>query len=251
MRRRARRDLITLVGVVFIALGIVVTNAYMRLDTLKEAAVKVRKQYEAKYRKEGHTLIDWDDMHKTKGSLKTGARFSEEILQLDNGLINIVGFMSPIDQFSNVTEFMLLPMPTTCYFCDSPPARDVIEVKLQKPSKMVDEPVIIGGRLKLNAEPKPLFFTSIVDAKWNEPVEATRKVVEETHRDHLRSGFQKLRQKGQEEVLLDPMELPSIENQMKQMGVSTSGTTHEGVPIIGGEELLPAQPSSSTENTSE
>ena len=255
MRRRAKRDLITLVGVVFIALGIVVANAYMRLDTLKEAAIKLRKQYEAKYQAEGVTLIEWDDMQKTKGSLKTGARFSEGILQLDNGLVNIVGFMSPIDQFSNVSEFMLLPMPTSCYFCESPPPRDIIEVKLEKPSKMVDEPVLIGGRFHLHKEPEPMFFTSIAEAKWNEAVDATRKVVEEDHRDHLRSGWDKIKNKEQEEELLEPNPLnyqpASVEDQMKQMGVSTSGTTHEGLPIIGDEKLLPAQPVPSTETTSD
>lgn len=248
MRKRAKRDLITLTGIIILLLGVVGANMYMRLDSLKEAAEKLRKQYESKHRAAGHTLIDWENMRATKGNLKSGPRFSKEIEELDDALVNIVGFMSPIDQFSNVTEFMLMPLPSSCFFCDSPPMRDIIHIQLEKPSKMVEEPVLIGGEFHLHKEPGAMFFTSIVGAKWNEAVDMRRLTTNKDHQGHLIAGWNKRRKGNVEEPLSAPMQIRSLtpdealgntpDQTFSSMGIKTDGVTHEGMPKIAEPELV-------------
>ncbi len=208
MRRRAKRDLGTLIGVVAVLAGVVFVNGWLRRDELRGQYEKMRAAFEAKHRGEGVALIDWKELHAVTGRRATGATFPDSLKGKDGRLVNICGFMSPIDQFKDVTEFMLLPVPMTCYFCDAPPMRDIIEVKLDKPADIVNEPVLIGGRLELHDGPKPLFFYTIKDAKWNEAVkdeeldEMTRKNVGQDHRVHLQEGFTKLREGGDTEELM-------------------------------------------------
>lgn len=201
MRRRAKRDLFTLLGVVFIVGAVFGVNTYMRLDNLKEIARKARIELEQKYIKRGYELVDWDMLQKTKGTYYTGAKFPDQLKSLDGELVNLVGFMMPTDQFRNITEFMLLPVPLTCYFCARPPMRDVVQVLLDTPAKeMVNEPVIVGGTLEVHEGAKQMFFYTIKNAKWNQPVDTTRKLLDETHKaDHVQ-GFKDLRGEGQPEM---------------------------------------------------
>jgi len=196
MRRRAKRDLMTLIGVVVIIASVVAVNGYLRREGFRAQFEKMRALVEDKHRSEGVSLIEWQELHKVTGRRRTGAIFPDSLKEKDGRLVNIVGFMSPIDQFRNVTEFMLLPVPLICYFCDAPPMRDIIQVKLREPANMINEPVLIGGRLKLHEGPGPLFFYTIEDALWNQAVkdeEATEKVTEQQHRLHLIEGFDELR----------------------------------------------------------
>ncbi|HOC69523.1 MAG TPA: DUF3299 domain-containing protein [Candidatus Hydrogenedentes bacterium] len=196
MRKRSKRDLLTLLGLVIIVAGVIGVNGYMRRAGMREYFDKLRAELETKHREEGVSLIYWDIMQKVVGRRRTGATFPEDLKALDGKLVNIVGFMAAIDQFREVKEFMLMPIPLTCYFCDAPPMRDIIEVKLQKPANMINEPVLIGGRLRLHEGEKPLFFYTIEDAKWNEAVseeETTEKVIDQQHRLHLIDGFKELR----------------------------------------------------------
>ncbi len=207
MRRRAKRDLATLLALVTVVAGVVGVNGYMRRAGLRESFEKMRAAVESKHRGEGVSLIEWKELHQVKGRRQTGATFPESLKEKDGRLVNIVGFMSAIDQFRDVTEFMLLPVPLTCYFCDAPPMRDIIQVKLDKPANMINEPVLIGGRLRLHEGPRPLFFYTIENAKWNEAVkdeESTEKVVDQQHRLHLIEGFQELR--GGDPLLKTPEE---------------------------------------------
>lgn len=196
MRRRSKRDLITLLGLVVIVAGVVGVNGYLRRAGLRETFERMRAVVEAKHRDAGVTLIEWSELYQVQGRRRTGASFPDSLQQKNGRLVNIVGFMSPIDQFRNVTEFMLLPVPMVCYFCAAPPMRDIIEVKLEAPANMVNEPVLVGGRLALHEGPNPLFFYTIGNAKWNEAVsdeEVTDKETEQEHRMHLLQGFQELR----------------------------------------------------------
>ena len=144
MRRRAKRDLLTLTGVVLVLTAIFTVNLYMRKEGLRGKFEARRAAFEQKHREQGVQLIDWKELHEVKGTRRSGATFPDSLKEKDGHLVNLCGFMSPIDQFKNVTEFMLLPVPMTCYFCDSPPMRDIVHVKLSKPADMVNEPVLIG-----------------------------------------------------------------------------------------------------------
>jgi hypothetical protein len=192
----------TLVGLVVIIVSVVTANGYMRRAGLREFFDNMRVAEEAKRKEEGVKLVEWKELNEVKGRRQSGATFPQSLKEKDGKLVNIVGFMSAIDQFKDVKEFMLMPVPLTCYFCDAPPMRDIIQVKLEKPASMINEPVLIGGRLKLHEGPKPLFFYSIENAKWNEAVsdeESTEKVIDQQHKLHLIEGFKEL--KGEDPLL--------------------------------------------------
>ncbi|NIA12917.1 MAG: DUF3299 domain-containing protein [Nitrospiraceae bacterium] len=242
MRTRAKRDLITLLGVVLILAGVVGVNTYMRLDSLKEQYEKLRIQFEDKQKGKGHTLLEWGLLKETKGKFRSGPTFSEDLESLHGELVNICGFMSPIDQFRKVTEFMLLPVPLTCYFCDSPPMREIIEIRLAKPADIVNEPVLIGGTLKLNKK-GDLFFYTIDNAKWNEAVDMkqvkslTKQKTDEEHRAHLREGFRQLREGQKEEVLMDGQEPPKLETPVVDASIANDSVESDATAE---EEAAPA-----------
>ena len=251
MRRRAKRDLLTLLGVAIILTGVVAANTYMRLDTLKETYRKARAILEEKHRSQGVKLIDWTDMRQVKGSYRSGAKFPEDLAKLDGLGVNICGFMAPIDQFgNNVSEFMLLPTPITCYFCDAPPMRDVIEIKLRAPSNMVNEPVLIGGQLELHEGEKQPFFYTIKNAKWNEAVEEqefTPKTISADHMQHLITGFDKLRQGDTQGPLEAAQEVPTLnEDAIAPPPIQpTTGPGGHINPIDLGPLLPPQEPAAS------
>ncbi|MCP4644589.1 MAG: DUF3299 domain-containing protein [bacterium] len=245
MRRRAKRDLLTLAGVAIVVGAVVVVNGYLRLETAKEFAIKMRMALEKTWKEKGVEVLDWDTLKETKGTYRSGPTFKEGMTSLEGKAVNICGFMAPIDQFRNVTEFMLLPMPITCYFCESPPMRHVIEVKLDKPTELINEPVLIGGWLKLHEGDKQPFFYTIEKAKWNEAVQdepTTDQVLDEAHQQHHIKGFDDLRKGGaEEEELLEPVDLeaqeeaPSVVDDL--MPGLTEKKTHAGIPIVERGEL--------------
>ncbi len=184
----------TLLGIALILISIVAINAYMRLDSLREKYEALRMAKEQEIEGQGFKVIKWDMFRDIKGKRKPA--FPESLSSIDGDPVNLCGFMSPINQFSDVSEFMLLPVPITCYFCDSPPMRDIVQVKLAKRGRMVEEPIVVGGLLKLSKEEKPKFFTTIDYALWNEAIDTeklkalTDKATSEDHKKHLIIGFE-------------------------------------------------------------
>jgi len=251
MRRRAKRDLITLTGVVVILAAIVTVNIYLRLEGLKGQYRKARYNLEVKYRKDGYEVSDWEMLRATKGTLRKGATFSDKLKEKDGYGFNLCGFMAPIDQFRNVTEYMLLPTPITCYFCDAPPPRDVLEVKLDNPGEMVNEAIINGGMLQLNEEAGSLFFYTLMHGRWKDAITPeemkvlTDKEVSTEHRMHLMEQFNALKsgKKVSEVELLAPQAPLSgdseglIDDIMPKIGPADG--IHQ--PEVDMGELIPAQ----------
>jgi hypothetical protein len=195
MRKRAKRDLITLSGVCLILATIVGFNLWLKRDSLREQYEKMRMAKEEEIRGQGFKVITWDMFHEIEGRRKP--TFPESLKAFDEQPVNLCGFMAPIDQFTDVDQFMLLPVPMTCYFCEAPPMRDIVYVKLVESGKMVEEPIVVGGFLKLAKEEKPKFFSTISPGRWNEAIDTdaiaqlTDKVIDEEHRKHLilQSGY--------------------------------------------------------------
>jgi hypothetical protein len=82
---------------------------------------------------------------------------------------------------------MLLPVPIECYFCESPPMRDVVYVRMKEgtTADLVNEPILINGVLRLHDAPKSDYFYVIEDAAWGKADESQRltpKYVPQEHR---------------------------------------------------------------------
>ncbi|MDZ4859702.1 MAG: DUF3299 domain-containing protein [Candidatus Hydrogenedentes bacterium] len=194
MRTRVVRDLGTIAGIVVILAGIVGLNMYYRLDGLKQRYDRIRRVAEAERVKSGMDILNWDLLRETKGNLRSGAQFSDGLVTRakEGRTINLMGFMTPIDQFKDVAHFMLLPLPIECYFCRMPPMRDVILVRMNEGeiTDIVTEPVLVSGELQLHEGPKQKFFYSVQNAtlqSGKSGAKLTKRTFSQRHREESRT----------------------------------------------------------------
>jgi len=167
VRRRVVREFGTIVGVVVILAAIVLANGYIRRGSLKDQMEKLRKVTEKKRENEGVDLLSWRVLRETTGTRRSGPKFDERLIEKRDTTVNLIGFMVPMYSFRAMTEFLLLPVPIECYFCEAPPMRDVMLVQMAEGDQvnLVREPVLISGHLTLNEGPGTKFFYVIKDAK--------------------------------------------------------------------------------------
>lgn len=189
MRRRVVRDLGTIAGIVVILAGVVGLNIYYRLGGLQAKFTQIRRSAEVATAKQGVDLLNWELLQKTKGSLRSGPTFDKDLVARakEGRTANLMGFMTPIDQFRDVSHFMLLPMPIECYFCRMPPMRDVMLVRMAEGevTQIVEEPVLITGKLNLHEGPKQKFFYSMTNSGMragNSGEKLTTKSISPEHR---------------------------------------------------------------------
>jgi hypothetical protein len=190
VRTRVVRDLVTISGIAVILGGMVFTNNYFGRMGLIDKFENMRKRSEELRKKQGLDVLNWDWMRSTKGSLSKGPRFVEELIHQDGTLVNLVGFIFPIEDFREMTEFMLLPLPIQCYFCEAPPARDIFLVQMEegKTTDAFEEPVLTTGQLRLFKEPKSKFFYAIAQADvtvGTKGSELTKKNIPIQHKMHM------------------------------------------------------------------
>lgn len=203
MRTRVVRDLGTIAGIVVILAGVVGLNIWYRLDGLKQKYDAIRRAAESERAKQGVELLSWDLLRETKGNLRSGPKFDEKLVQRakEGRTVNVMGFMTPIDQFKDVSHFMLLPLPIECYFCQMPPMRDVMLVRLEEGqvTDIFDEPVMVTGELNLHEGPRQKFFYSVTGANLQSGTKGTKltkKSFSERHRAEGRSLGGKLLEEG-------------------------------------------------------
>jgi hypothetical protein len=201
-------ELVTVFGILVILAGLVLANSQLRRESLKEKYDRYRRELEQKRGTMGLQLIKWDLLRKTRGNVRSGPTFDKALLPYQDQLVDLMGFMVPIAQFVDMTEFLVLPVPIQCYFCEAPPMRDVVLVHMDegKETPLVNEPVVVSGILHLNQGPGTKFFYTIKKADVNAGEvgkSLTRKEVPVEHRipQHIQNG----------EELLEGVELPTSE----------------------------------------
>jgi hypothetical protein len=205
VRVRTKRELLVGLGVIAILASIALANSAYQRGDLSVRMDKYRRQIESGRQKEGLDLLSWDLLRKTTGTVAKGPTFAKDLLGKDKQPVDIVGFMVPLEQFRNMTEFLLLPLPIECYFCQMPPMRDVMVVEMAegKNTNVVKEPVLINGELTLNQGPGTRFFYSIKNAKMGPGKRDAKLTPKSISQQHMIPGHQ-----PKEENLLPPMNLP-------------------------------------------
>ncbi len=203
MRQRVKRELGTLVGILVLVGMLAFANGYWRRSGLREQMEAWRNTVEASREESGLELLKWNTLQKTRGGLRSGPTFHEDLKNVNGDRVDIIGFMVPLEKFRGMTEFMLLPFPIECYFCEAPPMKDVVLVQMKdgETTDLVKEPVIINGQIQLNEGPGTKFFYVIKGAESGPgkegseltPVTPTRDAIE-----HLAPM--------KEEELIDPNE---------------------------------------------
>ena len=167
MKRRTRRDLGILLGVLVIIGVAAFSNTQFRRQGLAKEYDDLRRELEADREAKGIEILSWSLIKKTKGSLRKGGTYDPKLKIYDGQKVNLMGFMVPQEQFRDVDEFLMLPVPIECYFCAMPPARDVMLVQLAEgeTTHIFSDPVLINGRLEIHSGDGVKFFYSIRDAK--------------------------------------------------------------------------------------
>lgn len=186
MKKRTKRDLGILLGVLAVIGVIAFANSQMQRGSLARQMEALRSSLEQERAEQGLDILSWQLMRETRGSMRKGGEFSEELLALDGHLVNVMGFMVPQEQFRNVTNFMMLPLPIECYFCQMPPDRDIMNVELKEgeTEDIWKEPVLIIGTLNIHEGPDVRFFYSLTEAVLvpaDEDAELTRREMELQH----------------------------------------------------------------------
>lgn len=189
MRRRVKRDLTVLFGILVVLVVVAFANSQFERSNLANRMEQYRQRVESDRESGGLDLLSWNLLRKTTGSMREGPTFHEALLEMDGQHVDIVGFMVPLDEFRNVREFLLLPLPIVCYFCEEPPMRDVMVVQMAEghATEIYQEPVLINGDLTLNQEPNTKFFYVISNAKMGPGKKGgslTRKNIPQQHMMH-------------------------------------------------------------------
>ena len=168
MRRRAKRDLGILVGAIAILGVIVFFNGQMGRSRLVDEMESWRQDAEKQRTEDGLDLLSWNIMRQTKGTLRKGGSFHEELYLRDQQPVNLMGYMVPQEQFRDVTEFLFLPLPIECYYCQIPPERDVMLVRLKEGliAQIYEEPVLVNGSFNLHEGPGVKYFYTITEAAF-------------------------------------------------------------------------------------
>jgi len=185
MKRRTKRDLTIFFGALIIIIAVAAMNTQVGRLGMREDFEKQLLALESRQLEKGDLILEWKYMRKTKGTLRKGGRFAEEVLAHDGDVINLIGYMVPQAEFRNVTEFLLLPIPLECYFCSMPPPRDVMLIQLEKgeTTHIYEDPVILSGRLNVNQGPDQKFFYKMdhVMLEGLDGIELKRKRLELQH----------------------------------------------------------------------
>lgn len=204
MRRRTRRDLGVLVGALAIIGVITFVNMQFIRGSLAKEMNEKRQQFEKVRLEEDHIrTLDWRLIKATRGSLKKGGVYGEELLEQQGRETYLIGYMVPEQEFRDVTEFLLLPIPVECYFCSMPPSRDVVLVKMAEgeSTNFYDQFVMIKGAWNNMEGPNTKFFYSL-EGSYVAPAEKGAELVKKRiKREHMMPQHEK-----DPAMLLDPVE---------------------------------------------
>ncbi|HPO16102.1 MAG TPA: DUF3299 domain-containing protein [Candidatus Hydrogenedentes bacterium] len=192
MRRRTKQEFVVIIGVVLLLVAVVLVNGYFQRSSLTDKMEAIRKKVEEGRKTEGLDLLPWPLLQKTTGTMSKGPSFDERLLKYDQQHVDIVGFMVPLEQFRNMTEFLVLPVPIECYFCQSPPMRDVVVVQMEKGkgTNLYREPVLINGILNLKQGPNTKFFYIITEANMGPGKRGGKLTIKDIAPQHMIPGHQ-------------------------------------------------------------
>ena len=190
VRRRLVRDLGTIAGIVVILAAVVFINGYTRRGTLATEMEKVRRKAESDQVNMGAELLSWSLLRETKGTSWSGPAFASDLVAKKDTSVNLIGFMVPQYEFRQMSEFILLPLPIECYFCQAPPMREVILVQMAKDAKvdLVKEPVLITGDLTLNEGKGTKFFYVVKNATRGAAGKGGKLTPQRPSADHIMHG---------------------------------------------------------------
>jgi hypothetical protein len=118
----------------FAHVAIYAQNPYRLWKTLKDIQIKTKYDPEKKYE------VDIPV-------------FGSKVKALNGKTITIKGYLIPIEAYTKQGFFILSALPyNLCYFCGGAGPETVMEVTAKQKIKYSDKPIILRGKLRLNAQ---------------------------------------------------------------------------------------------------
>jgi hypothetical protein len=104
------------------------------------------------------TTVNWQTLQTLNSDLPL-AKQNTAAQQLDGKVVNIPGFMVPLeDDSDNVTEFLLVPYAGACIHVPPPPPNQIVYVKMNSSQKVkvtFTDPIMVTGQLKISTVVSP------------------------------------------------------------------------------------------------
>lgn len=136
--------------------------------------------YSANVLPELQGVVSWKTLAQVE-PVKQGSavalQFSKAVLALDKKVVQVQGFMMPLDMGDKQRHFLVSAVPPSCPFCMPAGPEAIVEVLAKKPIAYGFEPVIVSGRLALlQGDPAGMLYR-LTDA---EMVETKLKALKES-----------------------------------------------------------------------
>lgn len=92
--------------------------------------------------------------------------FSEDIKSLEGKVIDVKGYIIPVEGYKSHKEFIFSAFPyTMCFFCGGAGPETVMDVLAKDPVEYSAEQVTLRGKLELNATDINRLMYALVDAE--------------------------------------------------------------------------------------
>ena len=92
--------------------------------------------------------------------------FADQVKALEDKEVEVKGYIIPVEGYKSHTEFIFSAYPyNMCFFCGGAGPETVMEVESAEPVEYTAEPIILKGKLKLNADDINRLMYLLVDAR--------------------------------------------------------------------------------------
>ncbi|MCC5876082.1 MAG: DUF3299 domain-containing protein [Candidatus Sumerlaeia bacterium] len=146
------------------------------LQALQEKALERLKESGRLPDVSGDKMISFEDLMETKLYRLPPPVFTDKVAGLGGNTVRMVGFMSPYDSLTDLRNFMLVQVPTGCYFCAPPGPLQVVSVRIDSdtPVSFIEEPILVEGTLRLweeeSTNPMHRMFLFVIDKAKVTPI---------------------------------------------------------------------------------
>jgi hypothetical protein len=110
---------------------------------------------------EGINALPWSAVTRTSVDRKYRPTFPTYLKELDGRQVTLTGYVQPIGDDPELATFLLIEYPVGCWYCEMPDITAIIQVELAsgRTLRFTREPVVVTGKLKLNAkDPEDFLF---------------------------------------------------------------------------------------------
>lgn len=120
--------------------------------------------------KDGVNPLPWQLLLETNLDRHLRPAFPKHLQQLDGNRIYLNGFVQPLTDDLQLSVFMLMEYPTSCWYCEMPEITGLVLVELPEGQNInyTRNMVKITGKLSLNATDPENFLYTIKEAKVSE-----------------------------------------------------------------------------------